>query len=76
MTPELALLNEVWDTVKSYVPKKERVVVAEEILRNFEEHLDISELEVYKNEFDSAMKAAIVDTLDLEEDDEELDDWE
>jgi len=78
MSPEVALLNEVWETVKEYIPKKERVEVAENVLRHFDENIDISELQIYSNEFDSAMKTAILThlDLDLEESDSEFDEWE
>lgn len=78
MSPEVALLNEVWETVKEYIPKKERVEVAENVLRHFDENIDISELQIYSNEFDSAMKTAILThlDLDLEESDLEFDEWE
>jgi len=77
MSPEVALLNEVWETVKEYIPKKERVEVAENVLRHFDENIDISELEVYSNEFDSAMKTAILTHLDLDlEQSEDYDEWE
>lgn len=76
MSPEVALLSEVWDTVKEHISKKERVNVAESILRNFEENFDMSELNVYKHEFDSAMKTAILSSEDYQEDAEEEEDWD
>jgi len=76
MSPEIALLNEVWEKVKDYIPKKERVVTAEAVLQTFEDHVDMAEIELYKNEFDSSMKAAILSNLDLEDEDEFEEDWE
>ena len=66
MSPEVALLLDVWDTIKSQIPAKERLHVAEDLVRTFEDNV---------SEFDTVMKAAIVSHFDvgLEEDDEE---WE
>ena len=76
MSPEVALLSEVWSIVKSHVHTKERVEVAESILCAFEDHVDISELEIYKNEFDSSMKAVIkARSEDYGDDEDEDDDW-
>lgn len=76
MNPEIELLNETWDIVKDHIPRKDRVTVAEEILRSFEAHMDMSEIEVYKNDFDASMKAAIVALAGDQDGDEESDDWE
>lgn len=75
MSPEVALLAETWQLVKSHIHAKERLEIAEAMLQIFEEHVDISELEVYKNELDSVMKAAILSHYGDELDDEE-DEWE
>ena len=76
MSPEVALLLDAWDTVKAYIPAKERVHVAEELVRTFEDNVDISEAEDHANEFDSVMKAALISYFEfgLEESDEE--DWD
>jgi hypothetical protein len=75
MSPELALLHDVWDTVKPHVQKKDRLDVADSMLRMFEEHLSLDDIEVYKNDFDSVMKAAIASYFDyLDDDDDESDD--
>jgi len=78
MSPELALLYELWDKLKSHLPKKDRVDLAEEIVRTFDEHIDISDAEAELNSFDSMMKAAIVSHFDLgyEDPDDDDDDWD
>lgn len=77
MSPEVALLDELWDAVKSHIQKKDRPEVAETILRMFDEHLKIDDIDVYKNEFDTSMKAAIVSYFDyLEDSDDEDDDYD
>jgi len=77
MNPEVALMYEVWDNIKSTIPQKERLQVAESMVRTFDEHVDISEVENNLNEFDTIMKTAIVSHFDigLEEEDED-EDWE
>ena len=74
MSPEIALLSETWDAVKSHVPTKERLPIAESLLRLFDEHIDISEIDMYKNEFDKIMKTAIVSYFDEFEEEEDEDD--
>jgi len=76
MNPEIELLYNIWDSVKPYVSVKERLHVAEEIVRTFDDQLDISEVEDNLNMFDSVMKAALISHFEfgLEESDE--DDWE
>ena len=77
MNPEVALLAEVWEAVQSHIPRKERLLVAEHIIRLFDEHVDISEIEVSLNEFDGILKTAVVSHFDLlleDEDAEQEDD--
>ena len=74
MSPEVALLSETWQLFKNYVHNNERVEIAEALLELFEEHIDISDLETWKNEFDKSMKVAIRARYEDELDDED-DDW-
>jgi len=76
MNPETELLYNVWDSIKPYISVKERLHVAEEIVRTFDDMLDISEVEDALNQFDSVMKTALISHFEfgLEDDDEE--DWE
>lgn len=76
MSPEVSLLNEVWEIARRHVNKKDRLEVADSVLRTFEEHVDIADIELYKNEFDSPMKAAIISLFDCLEDEDEEDDWD
>tara|TARA_X000000368_G_C22664780_1_gene551247 strand:+ start:345 stop:578 length:234 start_codon:yes stop_codon:yes gene_type:complete len=77
MNPEVALLLETWDSIKSYLPKKERLNIAEILVRTFDDNVDISEVESSIMEFDSIMKAAIVSHFDIGiEEDEEDEDWD
>ena len=78
MSPEVALLSEVWETVKGHLPQREKLQIAESLLRSFDENVDMSELDDYVNEFDKVMKAAIISYYDDgydEEDDYDDDDW-
>jgi hypothetical protein len=76
MSPEVSLFLETWNLFINHVHIRERLSVAESMLEIFEDHMDLSELELYKNEFDRPMKAAIVSKLHDELDDDAEDDWE
>jgi len=76
MSPEVALLLDVWDTIKSQIPAKERLHVAEDLVRTFEDHVSISDAEDHLNEFDTVMKAALVSHFDIGLDDEDEEDWD
>ena len=77
MNPDIELLYNIWDSVKPYVAVKERLHVAEEIVRVFDDQLDISEVEDNLNQFDSVMKAALISHYEfgLDNDDDE-EDWD
>lgn len=77
MNPDISFLHDLWDSVKAFIPKKERIQVAESIVRVFDDNADIESVEDSLNEFDSVMKTALVAHFDigLEEDDDE-EDWE
>ena len=81
MSPEVALLDELWDIVKVHIPKKDRVEFAETMLRTFEDHLSLDDIEEHIQSFDSAMKAAIKSHFDYlldndESKDDDYNDWE
>lgn len=79
MSPEVALLDEVWDIVKTHISKKERAEIAEAILRTFEDHLSLDDIEEHIQSFDSAMKAAITSHFDYlpdKDDDDRHNDWD
>ena len=75
MSPEVALLLDTWDTIKSQIPAKERLHVAEDLVRTFEDNVNISEAEDHLNEFDQVMKAALVSHFDIGLGDEDDEDW-
>ncbi len=78
MSPEVALLHEVWITVKLHAPKNASVELAEALLRCFDDGSDIEDIETDINEFDKIMKAANVshDGYDDADTDDTDDDWE
>jgi hypothetical protein len=77
MSPEVALLDEVWDIVKVHIAKKDRVEIAEAILRTFEDHLGLDDVEEHIQSFDLAMKTAIKSHFDylVDKDDDDDDDY-
>jgi hypothetical protein len=78
MSPEVALLHEVWDSIRTHIATKERLNIAEVLVRVFDDNVDIAEAETQLMEFDSVMKAAIVTHFDIgleDNDDDDDDDW-
>jgi hypothetical protein len=65
MNPDISFLHELWDSVKPFVPKKERLAAAEAVVRSFDDNADIASIEDHVSEFDSAMRAAIVAHFEL-----------
>ena len=79
MSPEVALLHEVWATVKLHAPKNASVELAESLLRCFDDGSDIEDIVDDANEFDKIMKAAIVSHYGYDDDDDTddtEDEWE
>ena len=78
MSPEVALLHEVWTTVKLHAPKNASVELAESLLRCFDDGSDIEDIVTDANEFDKIMKAAIVSHFGYDDDDADDadDEWE
>ena len=76
MSPEVSLLQEVWQIVKNHIHIKERTETAEALLEAFEDHLDMEELELYANEFDKSMKTAFMRRVEEEEYDDEYEEDE
>jgi hypothetical protein len=76
MNPDISFLHDLWDSVKAFIPKKERLQVAEAIVRTFDDNADIESVEDSLSEFDSVMKAALTAHFDIGlEDDDEDDDY-
>lgn len=76
MTPEVALMAEVWDKLRAFIPIKERLAVAESIVRLFDEYVDVGEAEHELNEVDSVLKAAIISHFDIGLEDDDDDEYE
>ena len=75
MNPDLSFLIELWDTMKIYVPKKDRLQAAEQLVGITDENLDLSDIQENINMFDSAMKNAIVGHFGFDEEDDE-EEWD
>ena len=65
MNPDLEFLVEVWDGMKNYIPKKDRLQAAEQIITIFDENADLAEIQDNINMFDSAMKNAIIGHFEI-----------
>jgi|TARA_B110000977_G_C11088712_1_gene495867 hypothetical protein len=76
MNPDILLLVSVWDSVKNYVPKKDRVEAAEHIVRVFDEEADLGNIEDEVATFDAVLKTAVIGHFAFGEDeDDDEDDW-
>ena len=75
MNPDLEFLVEVWDGMKNYITKKDRLQAAEQIITIFDENADLADIQANINMFDSAMKNAIIGHFGLDEDEDDAD-WE
>ena len=75
MSPEVALLNEVWESVKGHIAQKEKHHEAEKLQRLFDESLDMHEIAAYAKEFDKGRKAAIGSYYDDGYEEEDYDDY-
>ena len=76
MNPDISFLHDLWDGVKAFIPKKERLQVAETIVRIFDDNADIESVEDSINEFDHAMKTALIAHFDIGLEEEEDEEWE
>lgn len=78
MNPDISFLHELWDGIKTFIPKKERLAIAEAIVRSFDDYADIEAIEDHLNEFDTVMRTALkshFDFYDEEEDDDDFGEW-
>jgi len=75
MNPDVLLLVNVWDAVKHYVPKKDRIEAAEHMLRVFDEEADLGDVTTEMDMFDSVLKTAAKSHFGMDDIDEE-DDWD
>ena len=75
MDPDLDFLIEVWDGLKNYITKKDRLQAAEQLITIFDENADLNALQENINMFGSAMKNAIIGHFGLDDDDDE-EEWD
>ena len=80
MNHDISFLHELWDSVKHFIPKKDKLQAAEVLVRVFDDNADIGEIEENINEFDSLMRAAIVSHFEIrsvdDDEDDEDGDWD
>lgn len=72
------IIIEVWDAIKPFIPKKDRLDVSDRLASTFDEHgqLDGIEMETGIDTHLSAALASYVDLYDGEDDeDDEDNDW-
>ena len=76
MNPEFLLFVSVWESMKNYIQKKDRVEAAEHLVRVMDEECDMSGIEEEAHTFDGALKAAVIGHYDVGNDVEEDEDEE
>lgn len=75
MNSEIELISAVWDSIKGFVGKKERLDAAEALVRCFDESTGLDDIEHNLNELDPMLKAAAVTYFEIHSDDH-FDDWD
>ena len=65
MNTDVAFLHDLWEGLKPFIAKKERLSAAEALVREFDDNLDISSAEDNIEEFDATLKAALISHLDI-----------
>ena len=76
MSHDITFLHELWDSVKLFVPKKDRIQASEAIVRMFDDNADITSIEDHLDDFDAVMKNAIVSHFQISSVDDDDDDNE
>jgi hypothetical protein len=75
MSDSSELLVQFWQTVKEYIPVKDRQVAADHVINELVD-LGITDHDLQELAVDRIMNAAIAEHLDIEEPDEDSDDDE
>jgi len=70
MSRDASLLNEIWGIVGSYIPQKEKVEAAQQLVELFDEHSMTDGFE-HETEFYGPLKAAVVAHFKLDEDEDD-----
>jgi hypothetical protein len=73
MSDTSELLVQFWQTVKEYIPVKDRQIAADHVVNELVD-LGITDNDLQELAVDSTMQTAIAEHLDLEESDEDIDD--
>lgn len=69
MNPELSLLSDVWAVISPYLPDSEKVEIAEDIIRLFDETLELTVTDHAVHEFHDELEEAARNYFDLDEED-------
>jgi len=73
MSDTSELLVQFWQTVKEYIPAKDRQIAADHVINELVD-LGITDGDLQHLAVDRIMQTAIAEHLDLEESDEDIDD--
>jgi len=73
MSDTSELLVQFWQTVREYIPVKDRQIAADHVINELVD-LGITDNDLQELAVDRIMQAAIAEHVDLEESDEDIDD--
>jgi hypothetical protein len=73
MSDTSELLVQFWQTVREYIPVKDRQIAADHVVNELVD-LGITDIDLQELAVDGIMRAAIAEHLDVEESDEDIDD--
>jgi hypothetical protein len=73
MSDTSELLVQFWQTVREYIPVKDRQIAADHVVNELVD-LGITDNDLQELAIDRIMQAAIAEHVDLEESDEDIDD--
>ena len=73
MSDTSELLVQFWQTVREYIPVKDRQIAADHVINELVD-LGITDNDLQELAIDRIMQAAIAEHVDLEESDEDIDD--
>jgi len=73
MSDTSELLVQFWQTVREYIPVKDRQIAADHVVNELVD-LGITDNDLQELAVDRIMQAAIAEHVDLEESDEDIDD--
>lgn len=70
---DISFLIDTWNSVKSFVPAKERVMAADALLRIFDDYTDLNDVADHLDEFDKVMRNCLIEYYEIFDDQDDYD---